>query len=71
VKRIVGLGFATAITPRFAITGHARDGRLKCLPVRDVRLKQRYGLVYRGDTRMRTLAMFIAFCRKHRHLVAS
>jgi molybdate transport repressor ModE-like protein len=71
VKRIVALGYAAAITPRFAITGHARDRRLKTIPVKESPLRQRYGLVYRNDVRMRTLSVFAAFCRKNRYLIES
>lgn len=71
VKRIVGLGYASAITPRFVVTREARDRRLKSLKVADGMRPQTYGLVFRRDTRMRALNVFAAFCMAHKALVPS
>ncbi len=71
VKRIVGLGFATAVAPRFVVTKEARDRRLKSLTLRDMALKQKYGLVHRADTRMRALKLFADFCASNKQLVPS
>jgi DNA-binding transcriptional LysR family regulator len=69
VKRIVALGFATAIVPRVILTRDARDRRLRRLSIRGVSTKQKYGLAHRPDSRGRALAAFIAFCRKNKALV--
>lgn len=71
VKRIVALGFATAIVPRFILTRDPRDRRLRRLAVRGMPLKQKYGLSYRPDARGRALAAFIEFCRRNKSLVPS
>ncbi len=71
VKRIVGLGFATAIVPRFVVTGDARDRRLRKLTLSALALKQKYGLVYRADMRMRALRAFTAFCAGNRAKIPS
>lgn len=71
VKRIVGLGFATAIVPRFVLTRDARDRRLRLLKIRDMTLRQKFGIVYRADVRMRALAAFTAFCARNKTMVPS
>ena len=71
VKRIVALGFATAIVPRFILARDPRDRRLRRLAVRGFPMKQKYGLAYRPDARGRALSTFIEFCRKNRILVPS
>jgi len=71
VKRIVGLGYATAITPRFVVTLQPRDRRLKSLKVVGGSGAQKYGLVFRRDSRMRTLNVFAAFCSTHKAMVPS
>lgn len=71
VKRIVGLGYASAITPRFVVTHAPRDRRLKSLRVVDGIGRQKYGLVFRRDTRMRALSVFAAFCVAHKEMVPS
>ena len=71
VKRIVGLGFATAIVPRFVLTDSPRDRRLRRLKIRGLALTQKYGLVYRPDLRMRALKTFAGFCVKNKALVPS
>ncbi|MGH7005291.1 MAG: LysR family transcriptional regulator substrate-binding protein, partial [Alphaproteobacteria bacterium] len=71
VKRIVGLGYASAITPRFVVTREARDRRLKSLKVVDGMQRQKYGLVFRRDARMRALNVFAAFCLAHKEMVPS
>ncbi len=71
VKRIVGLGFATAIVPRFILTRDPRDRRLRRLAVRGTPMKQKYGLAYRPDARGRAIGAFIEFCRRNKALVPS
>jgi DNA-binding transcriptional LysR family regulator len=71
VKRIVALGFATAIVPRFVLTADARDRRLRLVRIRDLALKQKYGIVHRRDLKMRALAAFTDFCARHKALVPS
>jgi DNA-binding transcriptional LysR family regulator len=71
VKRIVALGFATAIVPRVILTRDARDRRLRRLSIRAVSTKQKYGIAYRPDSRGRALAAFTEFCRKNKALVAA
>src|SRR6185503_15160792 len=71
VKRIVGLGFATAIVPRFIQTRDPRDRRLRLLKIRGHALKQKYGLAYRPDARSRALAAFTEFCLGNKALVPS
>ena len=71
VKRIVGMGYASAITPRFVVTSEPRDRRLKSLNVLDAVGRQKYGLVFRRDARMRALSVFTAFCLAHKNLVPS
>jgi DNA-binding transcriptional LysR family regulator len=71
VKRIVGLGFATAVVPRFILTRDPRDRRLKRLAIRAMPMKQKYGLAYRPDARGRALAAFVEFCRRNKALVPS
>lgn len=71
VKRIVALGFATAIVPRFILTRDPRDRRLRRLAVRGLPMKQKYGLAYRPDARGRALSAFIEFCRRNKNLVPS
>jgi DNA-binding transcriptional LysR family regulator len=69
VKRVVGLGFATAIAPRFVITDAPRDRHLRRLRLRGRSLRQTYGLAYRPDVRMRVLAAFTAFCAANKAMV--
>jgi DNA-binding transcriptional LysR family regulator len=71
VKRIVGLGFATAIVPRFILTADRRDRRLRRLKIRGMSLKQKYGIAYRPDTRGRALTTFTEFCARNKALVPS
>ena len=71
VKRIVGLGFATAIVPRFIQTRDPRDRRLRLLKIRGHALKQKYGVAYRPDARSRALAAFTEFCARNKALVPS
>ncbi len=71
VKRIVGLGFATAIVPRFILTRDPRDRRLRRLKIRGMSLKQKYGLAYRPDARSRALTTFVEFCARNKALVPS
>jgi DNA-binding transcriptional LysR family regulator len=71
VKRIVGLGFAAAIVPRFILTGERRDRRLRRLRIRGMALRQKYGLAYRPDARSRALTTFADFCARHTGLVPS
>ena len=71
VKRIVGLGFATALVPRFILTRDPRDRRLRRLKIRGLSLKQKYGLAYRPDARGRALAAFTDFCARNKALVPS
>ena len=71
VKRIVGLGYASAITPRFVVTSERRDRRLKSLKAVGGVGVQKYGLVFRRDTRMRALNVFTAFCVAHKAMVPS
>lgn len=69
VKRIVGLGFATAIVPRFVVTDTGRDRHLRRIKLRGVALRQTYGLVYHPEGRMRTLAAFARFCGAHKRMM--
>ncbi|MCW5771198.1 MAG: LysR family transcriptional regulator [Rhodospirillaceae bacterium] len=69
VKRIVGLGFATAIVPRFVVTDAKRDRHLRRVRLRGPSLRQKYGLVFRPDARMRALAAFADFCADHKAMV--
>jgi LysR family cys regulon transcriptional activator len=71
VKRIVGLGFATAIVPRFILARDPRDRRLRRLAIRGLSPKQKYGVAHRPDTRSRALAAFTAFCARNKALVPS
>ncbi len=69
VKRIVALGFATAVVPRVSLRHDPHDRRLRRLSIRGHPMRQKYGLSYRPDSRSRALAAFIAFCRQNRSLV--
>jgi DNA-binding transcriptional LysR family regulator len=71
VKRIVGLGFATAVVPRFILTSAPRDRRLRRLKIRGITMKQTYGLAYRPDARSRALSVFAEFCARNKALVPS
>lgn len=71
VKRIVGLGFATAIVPSFILTRDPRDRRLRRLKIRGLPMKQKYGVAYRPDARSRALAAFTEFCLRNKALVPS
>jgi DNA-binding transcriptional LysR family regulator len=71
VKRVVALGFATAIVPSFILTRGARDRRLRRLPIRGTFTRQKYGIAYRPDSRGRSLAAFIEFCRRNKARVPS
>jgi DNA-binding transcriptional LysR family regulator len=71
VKRIVGLGFATAVVPRFILTRDPRDRSLRRLTIRGLTLKQKYGLAYRPDVRSRALTTFTEFCARNKALVPS
>jgi len=71
VKRIVGLGYASAITPRFVVTPEPRDRRLTAQKVADGMRPQKYGLVFRRDARMRALNVFAAFCLAQKGMVPS
>lgn len=69
VKRIVGLGLAVALVPRFTVSKEVASGRLKAVRLDHADLSQRFGLVYRAEIRMRTLRLFCDYCLGHRDLV--
>lgn len=71
VKRIVALGMAASTLPRPAAAKEVEDGTLSALRIVDDRLKQRFGLVFRGDVRMRVLDLFRDFAAQNRSLVPS
>lgn len=71
VKRIVALGMAASTLPRPAAAKEVEDGTLSALKIVDDRLKQRFGLVFRGDVRVRVLDLFRDFAAQNRSLVPS
>lgn len=69
VKRIVGLGLAIALVPRFTVLEEVREGRLRALGIRGRKLAQTFGLVHRRDMRSRALRTFLEFCERNRGLI--
>lgn len=69
VKRIVGLGLATAIVARFTVREEIRNNRLRGLTLVDADVRQKYGLVIRRDERLRAVDAFRDFCSANRALI--
>lgn len=69
VKRIVALGLAVTLVPRFTVSAEIADRRLVGLAVRESRLTQAFGFVYRRDMHMRALRAFVDFCVRNRDAV--
>jgi DNA-binding transcriptional LysR family regulator len=66
IKRVVMLGMGSAMVPAFTVTDEGRDRRLVALAVEGTPARQDFGLVWRRDVQMRTLALFQKFCLEQR-----
>ncbi len=69
VKRIVGLGLATAIVARFTVREEIKNNRLHGLTLAGADVRQKYGLVVRRDERLRAVDAFRDFCSANRALI--
>jgi DNA-binding transcriptional LysR family regulator len=67
IKRIIRLGLGLALVPNVTITAE-KDRDLRIIRIEGHAMQQDFGLVYRSDMRMQTLAAFCKFCRSRRSL---
>jgi DNA-binding transcriptional LysR family regulator len=69
IKRVVRLGLGAAVVPAVTVVP-PRDEHLHIVRIEGHDLEQEFGLVYRGDVRMRTLDAFCTHCRSHAGRIA-
>jgi DNA-binding transcriptional LysR family regulator len=62
VKRIVGMGGATAIIPIMTVAEEVRKKELKALRIKDFPIPVEFGIVHVRSTRMRVLDALVSYC---------
>lgn len=69
IKRAVRMGLGVAVVPYVTVRPEVDAGDLVALRIEGTTLVQDFGLVHRGNLRLRALEAFKALCIEHRDLI--
>lgn len=69
LRAMIEVGYGIGFLPDWGIQRELKEQRLRVLPIRGKRLRQRFGPIFNPRTLSQAARAFVEFCEAHRHLL--